>query len=79
MKYFAIVAGLAAVAIASPVELAKRADFCGQWDTATEGNYIVYNNLWGESAATSGSQCTGVDSYSGTTVAWHTSWSWAGG
>ncbi|KAL0632676.1 hypothetical protein Q9L58_008435 [Maublancomyces gigas] len=56
------------------------ADFCGQWDTATTANnYIIYNNLWGQGAATSGSQCTGLDSSSGSTVAWHTSWSWAGG
>lgn len=36
-------------------------------------------NLWGSSAATSGSQCTGVDSLSGSTLKWHTKWSWAGG
>lgn len=36
-------------------------------------------NLWGESAASSGSQCTGVDSLSGSSLKWHTKWSWAGG
>ena len=31
-------------------------------------------------SATSGSQCTGVDSVGGDgSVAWHTSWSWQGG
>lgn len=60
----------------SPLD--KRATFCGQWDSQTVGNYIVYNNLWGESSGT-GSQCTTVDSISGNTLAWHTSWSWSGG
>ncbi|POM80511.1 Endoglucanase, partial [Phytophthora palmivora] len=54
------------------------ADFCDQWGTATTDDYIIYNNLWGESYATSGSQCTGLDSSSGSTVAWHTNWTWAG-
>ena len=43
------------------------------------GTYTVYQDLWGESAATSGSQCTTVNSLSGTTLAWSTSWTWAGG
>jgi xyloglucan-specific endo-beta-1,4-glucanase len=58
---------------------ASAADFCDQWGLTTTGNYILYNNLWGKGAATSGSQCTGLDSVSGTKVAWHTSYSWAGG
>ncbi|KAG3112450.1 hypothetical protein PI124_g8325 [Phytophthora idaei] len=53
-------------------------DFCDQWGTATTDDYIVYNNLWGESYATSGSQCTGLNSSSGSTIAWHTNWTWAG-
>lgn len=36
-------------------------------------------NLWGKADATSGSQCTGVDSLSGSTLKWHTKWTWAGG
>ena len=77
------VASTAALALAAPTTsasaLSKRADFCGQWDTSVQGDYTVYNNLWGSSAATSGSQCTGVDGLSGSTLKWHTSWSWAGG
>lgn len=56
-----------------------RADFCGQWATTTKGPYIIYNNLWGKSNADSGQQCTGVDSFDGTTLAWHTAWTWKGG
>ncbi|RLN76366.1 hypothetical protein BBJ28_00007047 [Nothophytophthora sp. Chile5] len=68
-----------AIACAAALTFASAADYCGQWDSATAGRYIVYNNLWNMSAATSGSQCTGVDSISGSSLAWHTSYSWAGG
>ncbi|KAF1782374.1 Concanavalin A-like lectin/glucanase domain [Phytophthora cactorum] len=54
------------------------ADFCSQWRLSKAGKYIIYNNLWNQNTATSGSQCTGVDKVSGSTVAWHTSYSWAG-
>ncbi|CAE6406973.1 unnamed protein product [Rhizoctonia solani] len=52
----------------------------GQWDTETEGSgrYILYNNLWGLSYDTSGTQSTQATSYSGTTLAWKTTYSWAG-
>ncbi|KAL7268121.1 hypothetical protein RUND412_009269 [Rhizina undulata] len=74
MKLSVVLAGL----LSASTALAT--DFCGQWDTTTTSNgYIIYNNLWGEAEATSGSQCTGLDSVSGTKVAWHTSWTWAGG
>ncbi|KAF2757116.1 endoglucanase A precursor [Pseudovirgaria hyperparasitica] len=87
MKYstFVLLATAACGALAAPTTpvpsktLEKRADYCGQWDSKVTGTYTIYNNLWGMSAATSGSQCTGVDSLSGSTVAWHTKWSWAGG
>lgn len=56
----------------------KRSDFCDQYGTVSEGSYTVYNNLWGQEYDYGGKQCTGVDSFSGSTIAWHTSWSWAG-
>ncbi|CAL5872797.1 uncharacterized protein PFLUO_LOCUS7066 [Penicillium psychrofluorescens] len=58
--------------------LQRRADFCGQYDSTTTGSYIVYNNLWGLSADESGTQCTGVDSLSGSTISWYTTYSWSG-
>lgn len=58
--------------------LQRRADFCGQWDSTTTGSYIVYNNLWGLSYDESGTQCTGVDSLSGSTISWYTTYSWSG-
>ncbi|KAF7159908.1 hypothetical protein CNMCM5623_005414 [Aspergillus felis] len=53
--------------------------FCDQWGSVTEGSYILYNNLWGEAQATSGSQCTTFESLSGSTIVWNTKWSWSGG
>ena len=50
----------------------RAATHCGQWDSVQTGMYTVYNNLWGESAASSGSQCFGVDGLSGSTLKWHT-------
>lgn len=81
MKYLTSLslASLAGLTLAtSSNDLTKRAEFCGQWDTGTDGNYIVYNDLWGESSATSGSQCTDIVSLSGNTLTWYTSWSWEG-
>ncbi|KAL3463400.1 concanavalin A-like lectin/glucanase domain-containing protein [Aspergillus heterothallicus] len=80
MKLLALTLGsLASAASIAPGTLNRRADFCGQWDTTTSGDFILYNNLWGQDNADSGSQCTGLDSGSGNTIAWHTSWSWSGG
>lgn len=78
---------LAATALAAPsaVEIPsktieKRATtICGQWDTVETGTYTLYQDLWGESAATSGSQCSTFTSLSGNTIVWSTSWTWAGG
>lgn len=74
----ASLAGITAAASTPAKPLSKRAEFCGQWDTATDGNYIVYNDLWGEADATSGSQCTDIVSLDDNTLAWYTTWSWEG-
>ncbi|KAK5134483.1 hypothetical protein LTR08_006400 [Meristemomyces frigidus] len=72
-------ASMAAFAAAAATKTVKRADSCAQWDTVETGTYTVYNNLWGESAASSGSGCLGVSGLTGTSVSWHSTWSWAGG
>ncbi|KAL4963837.1 putative endoglucanase [Aspergillus stella-maris] len=77
MKFLALT--LASLASAASINLSRRDDFCGQYDTTTAGDFILYNNLWGQGNADSGSQCTGLDSSSGNTISWHTSWSWTGG
>ncbi|KAF8061742.1 glycoside hydrolase family 12 protein [Lyophyllum atratum] len=52
-----------------------------QWATESEANgrFTLENNLWGMSAATSGSQTSQATSVSGNTVAWVTTYSWTGG
>lgn len=72
-------AALVALAYASPTPVVKRADNCDQWGTVETGSYTVYNNLWGQDSATSGSQCFGVDGLDGDSLSWHASWSWEGG
>ncbi|PYH44324.1 putative endoglucanase [Aspergillus saccharolyticus JOP 1030-1] len=69
---------LSLATLASAATLQRRSDFCEQYGSVTAGDFTLYNDLWGESSGT-GSQCTGVDSASGDTIAWHTSWSWSGG
>lgn len=69
---------------AAPSELQTRqaldtSKHCGQWDTVTFGQYILYLDQWGLSGASSGSDCAQLVSLSGTTVAWTTTWSWTGG
>lgn len=50
-----------------------------QWDSESTGTYTMYNDLWGEASATSGSQCSEIEGLSGSTVTWETSWTWEGG
>jgi len=72
---------LSPLALATPTPtLDKRATtICGQWDTVATGTYTIYQDLWGEASASSGSQCTTVTSDSSGSLAWSTSWTWAGG
>ncbi|CAI5724863.1 unnamed protein product [Hyaloperonospora brassicae] len=71
---------LSVAVIAATLSAASAAKTCDQWGQTKSGDYIIYNNLWGSSAATEGGkQCTGLDSASGDTVAWQTTWTWNGG
>ena len=63
-------------ALASP--LSKRQEFCGQWDLVETEAYTLYNNLWGQDAADSGSQCTTLISSSGNDISWSAEWTWIG-
>jgi len=67
---------------ACPIEARASIDtssHCGQWDSVAAGSYSMLLDLWGESGASSGSQCSQLVSLSGTTVAWKTTWTWTGG
>ncbi|OTA31623.1 hypothetical protein BTJ68_08170 [Hortaea werneckii EXF-2000] len=82
MKFTSAVAtaSLAAIAAAAPSKtITKRADSCGQWASIQTGNYVLYNNLWGQDNADSGQGCVGLDSLSGNSIAWHSIWTWKGG
>ncbi|KAG6955981.1 hypothetical protein JG688_00011641 [Phytophthora aleatoria] len=70
---------LAGAITAATFAVASAGEYCGQWDWAKSTQYTVYNNLWNMNAAASGSQCTGVDKISGSTIGWHTSYTWTGG
>ncbi|RAH45309.1 xyloglucan-specific endo-beta-1,4-glucanase A [Aspergillus brunneoviolaceus CBS 621.78] len=52
---------------------------CTKNNIITTDDFILYNNLWGEEYATSGSECTYLDYVSGNSISWQTSWTWAGG
>ncbi|KAG6805713.1 hypothetical protein H0H92_014283, partial [Tricholoma furcatifolium] len=78
----AALALLAPLISAAPSNLAKRLDtssYCGQYDTVTAGQYTLNLDQWGESGATSGSDCASITSQSGTDIAWTTTWTWTGG
>ncbi|KAJ7311758.1 glycoside hydrolase family 12 protein [Mycena albidolilacea] len=80
----ALTLGVAASPVVDKEErsLAKRgAVLTAQFATESEinGRFILENNLWGQSAATSGSQSSQVTATSGNSVTWHTTYNWAGG
>ncbi|KAJ7053397.1 glycoside hydrolase family 12 protein [Mycena amicta] len=82
---FALALGVAASPIVEKEEersLSKRgAVLTAQFATESEinGRFTLENNLWGESAATSGSQSSQVTATNGNAVTWHTTYTWTGG
>jgi len=81
MKFTSTIApvALAGAALAAPQLKERATTICGQWDSLVEGSYTLFQDLWNEQAATSGSQCSTANSLSGSTFSWSTSWTWAGG
>ena len=61
------------------VAFAQQHTLCKDYEYFSSNGYELNNNIWGRSAATSGSQCTYVDSVSSTGAKWHTYWQWTGG
>ncbi|CAK4030020.1 glycoside hydrolase family 12 [Lecanosticta acicola] len=77
-------AALASLAAAAPMSTSTQEQYssssnCEQYGSVPTGVYTVYNNLWGQSNANSGSQCFSVTSLSSDVLAWSTTWSWTGG
>ncbi|KAK6397685.1 hypothetical protein LTR65_004933 [Meristemomyces frigidus] len=74
----ALVVATALAAPAPSKTLQERAtEQCGQYQSQSSGGYTLSTNGWGEAAGT-GSQCSEIDSSSGTTISWDTTWSWSG-
>ncbi|KAH0828664.1 glycoside hydrolase family 12 protein [Lanmaoa asiatica] len=66
--------------LVSAFPLERRATkVCGKFDTIQSGPYTLLANLWGESTATSGAQCSILESLDGNSVKWYTKWNWTGG
>ena len=59
--------------------LAQTVTLCDQYAYYQTNGYEFNNNLWGKGSASSGSQCTYVDGYTGNGVKWRSDWQWAGG
>ncbi|KAK1477017.1 xyloglucan-specific endo-beta-1,4-glucanase A [Colletotrichum tamarilloi] len=79
---YLVSAMLAVTAVASPtpVSIDKRATkMCDAFGSVATGGFTIYHNNWGAAQATSGSQCTTFESLKSGSVAWSTSWTWAGG
>jgi xyloglucan-specific endo-beta-1,4-glucanase len=57
----------------------QAASLCSQYAYYAANGYEFNNNNWGKGAASSGSQCTTVQSTSGSGVSWSTQWTWQGG
>lgn len=80
--------GLVALTSANPISLPLEkavtpvrrevASLCAQYAYFAANGYEFNNNLWGKSVATSGTQCTYVQSTSPSGVAWYSTWTWAG-
>jgi xyloglucan-specific endo-beta-1,4-glucanase len=51
---------------------------CQQIGYYASNGYEINNNLWGQGSG-SGSQCTYVNSVSGSGIGWKTTWTWSGG
>ncbi|SMY28168.1 unnamed protein product [Zymoseptoria tritici ST99CH_1A5] len=70
---------LAGLAMAAPASRAAPTNMCTNQEGYSNSGYRVQNNLWGKDAATSGSQCSAVNSISSGGVVWSTTWEWYGG
>lgn len=86
MLFQTAIFSLLALATASPVGNApvtpvrrQAASLCGQYQYYAANGYEFNNNNWGKGYASSGSQCTTVESTSNNGVKWSTQWNWQGG
>ena len=60
----------------SPHLVSRATAQCGQYQSQSSGPYTLYTNGWGWSSGV-GSQCSQIDSLTGSSLAWSTTWSWS--
>ena len=60
--------------LSSLLSLSSAGDLCSRYATSKQGDFTLYNNAWGKDQASNGSQCTGLDSASDNSIAWHATW-----
>lgn len=70
---------LPGLTLASAIAPRQIKTLCEQYGYWSGNGYEVLNNLWGKDSATSGSQCTYVDSASSSGVGIRSTWTWQGG
>ncbi|KAK3111977.1 hypothetical protein LTR53_012228 [Teratosphaeriaceae sp. CCFEE 6253] len=66
-----------ALAAPTPTLVERATQQCGQYQSQQSGGYTLATHGWGWSSGT-GSQCSEINSVSGGTIAWDTTWSWSG-
>lgn len=69
---------LALATMGDAAAVRRDTEICEQYGTTEAGEYTVFNNLWNLDKDPNASQCTGVDSSQGNTIAWHIKYSWGG-
>jgi len=79
MKANILVTLLPLTVAGAALEPRQQTSLCKKYEYWSGNGYECLNNLWGDNAATSGSQCTYVDGASNSGVKWHTQWTWNGG
>lgn len=66
-------------AVSPLLEKRQLKTLCDQYGYWSGNGFEVNNNAWGKGAASSGSQCTYVDTSSSQHVSWRSQWQWQGG
>lgn len=66
-----------AAPVPEPGPVERAAALCGQYQSQGSGAYTLATNGWGWSSGT-GSQCSQINSLTGNTLAWQSTWSWSG-
>ncbi|KAF5356771.1 hypothetical protein D9756_006704 [Leucocoprinus leucothites] len=69
---------LSLVAFSQLCVLANAQTISGQFDCLPAGSYTLCQNLWGKNSG-SGSETSTLNSASGNSVSWSTTWNWSGG